>query len=167
MMQIFKLISAATLGTSLIIGAAAQAGAAPKADIHTIRNDRGGYVIEYALRMKKLQRSGGYVRFAGRCDSACTLFLAMPKSKSCITSGASFGFHMPFGSSSGGNAVAAKFMMKTYPAWVRSWIRKNGGLTTSIRTMRYQDAARFIPTCAERSPERGIAAFISSHGRTR
>ncbi|MFK0690500.1 hypothetical protein ACFX5Q_20180 [Mesorhizobium sp. IMUNJ 23033] len=117
------------------------------ANVKTISGDRGGYVIDYAIRVLKMRRSGGFVRFNGACDSACTLYLAMPKGKACVTQRASFGFHLPYGAGARGNQVAANFMMKNYPGWVRSWIAKRGGLKGSIATMTYADASRYLPTC--------------------
>lgn len=113
----------------------------------TIRGDRGGEVISYAIRMKELEEAGRDVRFSGSCDSACTLYLALPRSQTCITQGASFGFHLPYGASPRGNKVAAQYMMRQYPGWVKSWIRNNGGLTSGIKRMNYAYASRYIPTC--------------------
>ena len=115
--------------------------------VKTISGDRGGYVIDYAIRVLKMRRSGGFVRFDGACDSACTLYLSMPKSKVCVTQNASFGFHLPYGAGARGNQVAANFMMKNYPGWVRNWVAKRGGLKGYIATMTYADASRFLPTC--------------------
>jgi hypothetical protein len=133
------------------------------ANVKTISGDRGGYVIDYAIRALKMRRSGGFVRFSGACDSACTLYLSMPRSKVCITQSASFGFHLPYGAGARGNQVAANFMMKNYPGWVRGWIAKRGGLKSSIATMTYADASRFLPTCP--SEQRGMN--IASLGPTR
>ncbi|WP_245489593.1 MULTISPECIES: hypothetical protein [unclassified Mesorhizobium] len=129
------------------------------ANVKTISGDRGGYVIDYAIRVLKMRRSGGFVRFSGACDSACTLYLSMPKSKVCITQGASFGFHLPYGAGAQGNQVAANFMMKNYPGWVRGWIASRGGLKSSITTMTYADASRFLPTCP--SQQRMTIASLS------
>src|SRR5215217_6676167 len=71
-----------------------------------IGSDRGGYVVQYALRMLKLKQSGKPVQFAGKCLSACTIYLALPRSQTCISPGASFGFHAPYGSSPSGNRMA-------------------------------------------------------------
>ncbi|MER9356755.1 hypothetical protein NKI61_26280 [Mesorhizobium sp. M0514] len=135
------------------------------ANVKTISGDRGGYVIDYAIRALKMRRSGTFVRFNGSCDSACTLYLSMPKSKVCITQSASFGFHLPYGVSARGNQVAANFMMKSYPGWVRGWIAKRGGLTSSIATMTYADASRFLPSCP--SQQRGMTVASLSPTRLR
>jgi hypothetical protein len=133
------------------------------ANVKTISGDRGGYVIDYAIRALKMRRSGTFVRFNGSCDSACTLYLSMPKSKVCITQSASFGFHLPYGVSARGNQVAANFMMKNYPGWVRGWIAKRGGLKSSIATMTYADASRFLPTC----PSQQLGMNVASLSPTR
>ncbi|MER8652765.1 hypothetical protein [Mesorhizobium sp. M0586] len=135
------------------------------ANVKTISGDRGGYVIDYAIRALKMRRSGTFVRFNGSCDSACTLYLSMPKSKVCITQSASFGFHLPYGVSARGNQVAANFMMKNYPGWVRGWIAKRGGLKSSIATMTYADASRFLPTCP--SQQQGMTVASLSPTRLR
>lgn len=115
----------------------------------TILGDRGGEVIRYALRVKKAEKAGQSVRFAGRCDSACTLFLSMPRSRTCITPRASFGFHLPYGASPRGNQLAASYMMRKYPGWVRNWIAANGGLSRHVKTMNYEYASRYLPACGD------------------
>lgn len=134
----------------LMLGAAGSADAYPlrESSAVTIRNDRGGQVISYAIRMLKLKQSGRTVRFTGGCDSACTLFLALPRSKTCISSGASFGFHLPYGASGRGNATAAKYLMSSYPGWVQSWLRSQGGLSGRVKTMSYAYASQYLPTCS-------------------
>jgi hypothetical protein len=94
-----------------------------------------------------MEKAGSVVRFAGRCDSACTLFLALPSSKTCVANGASFGFHLPYGAGPTGNRRAAEFLMRNYPGWVRGWIRANGGLTSGIKTMPFHFAAKYMKPC--------------------
>jgi hypothetical protein len=113
----------------------------------TISNNRGGYVVDYAIRMEEWKKSGTRVRFAGRCQSACTVYLALPASQACIARGASFTFHAPSGSSASATRYAHIYMMKTYPAWVRSWVSSKGGLTRRLVTMNYAYASRFMRPC--------------------
>ena len=54
-------------------------------DAVEIGNDSGGYVAEYALRLYGMREARQRVRFVGLCDSACTLFLALPPEQTCIT----------------------------------------------------------------------------------
>ena len=119
----------------------------PRPNQVTILGDRGGHMLEYAIKLKQLRQAGSNIRFAGRCDSACTLYLSIPRKLTCVTPGASFGFHLPYGSSANGNRVAAEYMMNKYPGWVRGWIASHGGLTHTIKTMGYSYASRHLPTC--------------------
>ncbi|MGH7155753.1 MAG: hypothetical protein ACREF3_17640 [Acetobacteraceae bacterium] len=48
-----------------------------------IGNDSGGLVADYALRLYEMKEVGRKVRFVGGCDSACTLFLALPADQTC------------------------------------------------------------------------------------
>ncbi|MDG4854831.1 MULTISPECIES: hypothetical protein [unclassified Mesorhizobium] len=164
MKTILKFLAALALTGAMISTSSADQLLRPRMNlgkgyVKTISGDRGGYVIDYAIRMLKMRRSGGFVRFNGACDSACTLYLAMPKSKVCVTRNASFGFHLPYGAGVRGNQVAADFMMKNYPGWVRGWIAKRGGLKNSVTTMTYADASRFLPTCP--AEQRSTIASLS------
>ncbi len=141
----------ALAGLSIVAGSSVSANAVPFRQASPVVNigyDRGGEIITYALRMKKLERAGSAVRFSGRCNSACTLYLALPSSKACLARNAAFGFHLPYGASPRGNKVAAQYLLRNYPGWVRSWINANGGLTSGIKTMRYEYASKFIKPCA-------------------
>jgi hypothetical protein len=94
-----------------------------------------------------LKQSGKPVQFAGSCLSACTIYLALPPSQTCISPGASFGFHAPYGSTPSGNRMARMYMLKTYPGWVRSWISSRGGLSSRVITMNYAYASKFMKPC--------------------
>jgi hypothetical protein len=107
----------------------------------TIRNDPGGHVIDYAINAQKKK----FVRFDGKCMSACTLYLSVRNT--CITPRASFHFHRPYGSSPEGNALALRFMLEQYPAWVREWIADHGGLTSEWLVIDYRTAALYMRTC--------------------
>ncbi len=145
-----KRILATLLATLVVfVTTAIYSYGAPYRTYHkTIRFDRGGYVLQYALAMKKLERSRGRVRFAGRCDSACTIYLGLPKSQLCATPASAFGFHLPYGGSARANKMAKNYMLRSYPSWVRSWLNANGGLTTRIKVMRYADVRGHLPQCA-------------------
>ena len=142
---------AAIIAVPLIMLAPAEASAfsLSGANAVTIKRDRGGQVINYAIRMLKMKEAGKSVRFAGPCDSACTLYLALPRNKTCVSQGASFGFHLPYGASPSGNKTAAKYLLRSYPGWVRSWISANGGLGSGIKTMSYAYASQYLPTCSK------------------
>lgn len=124
-----RTLACALITAPLLMAAIGAAHALPSTagSAVTIRNDRGGQVVHYALKMLRLKEAGHSVRFSGRCDSACTLYLALPRSKTCVSPGASFGFHLPYGASRAGNQVAAQYLLSSYPGWVRSWIADKGG----------------------------------------
>ncbi|MGC4025511.1 MAG: hypothetical protein QM744_10370 [Mesorhizobium sp.] len=121
--------------------------ARPSAREFVVKNDSGGYVVAYAMRVAKLKQDKKTLRFAGRCDSACTMYLGLPRNKVCVEPGAYFRFHRPMARSSATVAAATDFLMRSYPGWVRQWIAANGGLTSSLKTMNYSYASKFLPTC--------------------
>lgn len=110
-----------------------------------IVNDRGGYVMKYALAVARDRESGEPVRIMGRCASACTLYLSLPNV--CIGPRAYFQFHAPYGSNPKANQYVKEYMMKEYPAWVRNWINKNGGLSRRLLTMSGKAASRHVRRC--------------------
>jgi len=106
-----------------------------------IRNDPGGGVVEYALKVKRAQS----VKVDGWCASACTLYLA--HSNLCITPRARFAFHQPFGSTPEENAKAKAWMLAQYPQWVRDWIAAKGGLTSRLIEMPNAYAMQHVRAC--------------------
>lgn len=113
-----------------------------------IGNDSGGYVAQYALRLYEMRETRQKVRFVGVCDSACTLFLALPAEQTCIAEGVYFRFHAPSAPSASATAAVAAYMMRKYPAWVRVWIAAQGGLSDRLVTMSYEYASKFMRTCS-------------------
>ncbi len=135
----------------------------------TIRGDHGGVMLAYALKAKKMARAGTQVRIGGRCDSACTLYLGLPRNQVCVFPGASFRFHKPYGGSAKANHAAAKFMMRNYPGWVRNWINRNGGLTSRLKTMPYSYVSQYVSSCynERQRPKRARATLIAFQPRGR
>ena len=132
----------AVSGDVALAGKKIRLASLPSYDDHSpqavsLGSDRGGMVINYGLRMLRWRKNGTKVSFSGSCQSACTLYLGLASSQTCISPGASFGFHSPFGASSRGNRMAQAFMMRNYPGWVKSWIRSQGGLSGRLKTMSY------------------------------
>lgn len=147
------LARAVTIALVALFTSTVTASAMPRVtNVYTVRNDHGGYVIDYAIKMLRMDRAQRPVKFAGRCDSACTLFLALDRSRTCIAPGARFGFHLPFGSTARGNKVAANFLLKNYPQWVRSWLQSKGGLSKNLKVMPYEYASRHIKPCSGKAP---------------
>lgn len=113
----------------------------------SISGNSGGSIGQFALRTAKLRNSRTLVKFKGRCDSACTLFLGLPPKQTCISKGAFFRFHAPKHRSAQAARYAQNYMMRKYPGWVRAWISQNRGLSSRLITMNYKYASRFIPAC--------------------
>jgi hypothetical protein len=113
----------------------------------SIANNSGGNIVDFAMDAAGYREAGTMVRFTGRCDSACTLFLGLPAQQTCVSKGAYFRFHAPFGVSDRAQRTAQAYLMHKYPSWVRAWIGHNNGLTHQLITMDYNYASRFMPTC--------------------
>jgi len=99
-----------------------------------ITNDRGGLIAAYIVRYQRLASSGESVIIDGLCASACTMVLsALPYDKICVTSRATLGFHAAWNYAANGRAFsdpdATLMLYSTYPAPVRRWIARRGGLT--------------------------------------
>lgn len=117
--------------------------------IVTIRQDQGGLIIGYSMAMMKLRDSGTKVKFAGRCDSACTIYLALPPEQTCITRGAMFGFHAPSAATREASLIAQDYLLESYPDWVKAWITSRGGLSGKLITMDYAYASQFLDRCGQ------------------
>ncbi len=113
----------------------------------SITNNGGGVVVQYALKVAEYRDAGTLVKFSGRCDSSCTLFLSLPQNQICINPGAYFRFHSPSGANARAIRVSQSFLMKKYPGWVRNWIQVQGGLSKRLIKMDHAYASRFIPSC--------------------
>jgi hypothetical protein len=128
-------------------------GQLSRSGILTIQNEPGGYITDYAMRMMQWRAKGISVRFTGSCDSACTLYLALPYEQTCITEGASFRFHAPIAETQHARRLAEEYMLNTYPVWVRAWIEAMGGLTDELIRMDYQYAENYMQICEQDGAE--------------
>jgi hypothetical protein len=121
-----------------------------------ISGDPGGLILAYAERFLQARASGEQVVIDGPCLSACTLALAMvPRGQVCATSNAVLGFHAAWRPSSRGgkttSSVATQAMMELYPADVRSWIGRHGGLTPHMIYLQGHELSAMVPTCGAAS----------------
>ena len=112
-----------------------------------ISNDSGGLVAEFAVHLYQLRAERREVRFVGRCDSACTLLLALPTDQTCVTARAYFRFHAPSAPSDVAAREVQDFMIRKYPKWVQAWIAGQGGLSARLITMNYDYANQHMRTC--------------------
>jgi hypothetical protein len=143
---IFVAVSLALMAAVNVAGASPLGLSRPQNSL-TINRDRGGYVLQYAVRMLQYKRAGTLLRFTGTCASACTLYLALPSRQTCITRNVAFHFHAPFGAGNNGNRAVQKYMIATYPAWVRRWISSRGGLSSATLSMDYAYASKHMKSC--------------------
>jgi hypothetical protein len=117
-----------------------------------IMSSPGGEVGSYLRLFAKVRQSGERVIIDGPCLSACTLVLsAVPEDRICITRRAILGFHAARRLDEGGQLYAAphetSVLAATYPAPIRSWIERNGGLTDKPLFLRSRQLAAFYPRC--------------------
>src|SRR5262245_63883777 len=102
-----------------------------------ITNDRGGQIGSYVIKYQRLASAGESVVIDGLCASACTIVLSeLPYNKICVTSRATLGFHAAWNYGPNGRIFtdpeATLMLYATYPAPVRRWIARRGGLTPHI-----------------------------------
>lgn len=125
----------------------AELGHAQRSQTIVISYDNGGNLVKYAQKVSRARVDNVQVKFNGRCASACTLYLSLSPSQTCITRGAKFLFHRAYGARSDVNAWGTRYMVEKYPQWVRSWISQNGGLTHQPLEMSYSYASKHLRKC--------------------
>jgi hypothetical protein len=92
------------------------------ANAKTIREDAGGSVRDYVIAVNLATLRGDQVRIAGRCASACTMYLAT----ACVTPRAVLQFHAVFDHTAGLiDPAATRDMAAYYPAPLRAWFMAN------------------------------------------
>ena len=112
----------------------------------------GGEVGSYLRLFAMVRESGERVIIDGPCLSACTLVLsAVPEDRICITRRAILGFHAARWLDQQGQLYAApdetRLLATTYPAPIRSWIERKGGLTEKPLFMRSRELATLYRLC--------------------
>ncbi len=113
----------------------------------SIANNFGGNITTFAIEAADYRNAGTLLKFNGRCDSACTLFLGLPPNQICVNQGAYFRFHSPSAASARSEQIAQNYLMRKYPGWVRTWIAQHNGLSHQLITMDYSVASKHMQTC--------------------
>jgi hypothetical protein len=127
-------------------------GSAASADVR-ITSDPGGEVSSYLRRFHQIRESGQRVVIDGPCLSACTLLTAMiPRDRICITSRAVLGFHAASYYDDASRTLVptragSRLVMNLYPAEIRHWIERHGGLTPTLIQLRGRELASFFESC--------------------
>ncbi len=117
-----------------------------------ISDDIGGKMRDYTTRYRQVRDSGEPVVISGTCVSACTMVLGLvPSDRICATPNAVLGFHAAWMFDDSGKRVVSasgtQDLMETYPASVRAWIARHGGLTRKMMYLRGRDLAAIVAPC--------------------
>ena len=112
----------------------------------------GGQVGPFIELFDRLNASGERVVIDGPCLSACTLVLMMvPDERICVTRRAVLGFHAARSIDRRGRMYAepeaSREVEAAYPAPVREWIARRGGLTSRLLLLRGRELAAIYPRC--------------------
>jgi hypothetical protein len=139
------------LAALALAAALCAAPAATEAEVR-IRASPGGEVGPYLKLFMLLRQSGERIVIDGPCFSACTLVLStIPADRICVTSRAVLGFHAPRWMDRQGRVYAAtketQVVTDTYPAPVRAWIKRQGGLSSRLIYLRGRELAAMYPRC--------------------
>jgi hypothetical protein len=127
------------------------AGAPAQADVR-ILSSPGGQVGPFLDLFEQVRNSGERVVIDGPCLSACTLVLSLvPSDRICVTRRAILGFHAARSIDRRGRLYAepeaSEVVLEAYPAPVRDWIRRRGGLSSRLLLLRGRELAAIYPSC--------------------
>jgi hypothetical protein len=118
-----------------------------------IVGDPGGEVSSFVRKYEQIRDSGENVVIDGPCLSSCTLLTGIvPRSHVCVTSRAVLGFHAASYYDDASRALVptregSALVMRLYPAEIRGWIARHGGLTTHMIELRGHDLAALYQPC--------------------
>ena len=112
----------------------------------------GGEVGPFLDLFERVRASGERVVIDGPCLSACTLVLDMvPSDRICVTRRAVLGFHAARSVDRRGRMYAepgaSALVLEAYPAAVRGWILRHGGLSSRLLLLRGRELAAIYPRC--------------------
>ena len=112
----------------------------------------GGEVGPFLDLFARVRASGERVVIDGPCLSACTLVLSMvPGERICVTRRAVLGFHAARSIDQRGRMYAepeaSQAVLEAYPAPVRGWISRRGGLSSRLLLLRGRELAAIYPSC--------------------
>lgn len=117
-----------------------------------IADDRGGRIGTYIDKYEALKASNETVIIDGMCASACTIVLGtISPDRICITPNANLGFHAAWDFGPGGqqitNPVATRMLYQIYPAHIKRWINRRGGLKPGMIFLRGRELAGMYKPC--------------------
>ena len=141
----------AVMRTALVAATLCAAMAPARADVRILASP-GGQVGPFLDLFARVRASGERVVIDGPCLSACTLVLStVPNERICVTRRAVLGFHAARSIDRRGRIYAepeaSKAVLEAYPAAVRGWISRRGGLTSRLLLLRGRELAAIYPSC--------------------
>jgi len=141
-----RIVGTMLLATALLVWAK------PAAAEVRILASRGGEVGPFLQLFERVNASGERVVIDGPCLSACTLVLSIvPDERICVTRRAVLGFHAARSVDRRGRIYAepeaSQAVLEAYPAPVRGWISRHGGLTSRLLLLRGRELAAIYPRC--------------------
>lgn len=147
------MLRAALVRLVLIAAALASSAVIPAHAEIRILSSPGGRVGPFLDLFEGIRNSGERVVIDGPCLSACTLVLSMvPNNRICVTRRAVLGFHAARSVDRSGRLYAepeaSQLVLQAYPAPVRNWISRRGGLSSRLLLLlRGRELARIYPRC--------------------
>jgi hypothetical protein len=140
------------LARTTLLAALLCAGLMPVRAEVRILGSPGGQVGPFLDLFDRVRASGEQVVIDGPCLSACTLVLSVvPSDRICVTRRAVLGFHAARSIDQRGRLYAepeaSEAVLEAYPAAVRDWIRRRGGLSSRLLLLRGRDLAAIYPRC--------------------
>jgi len=122
-----------------------------RADVRIVSSP-GGQVGAFLDLFEAVRDSGERVVIDGPCLSACTLVLSIvPRERICVTRRAILGFHAARSVDRRGRFYAepeaSEVVLEAYPAPVRDWISRRGGLTSHLLVLRGRELTAMYRPC--------------------
>src|SRR5437773_3532556 len=136
----------------VLVTATLSAAIAPlRAEVRILASP-GGQVGPFLDLFDRLRESGERVVIDGPCLSACTLVLStVPSARICVTRRAVLGFHAARSIDRRGRMYAepeaSKAVLEAYPAAVRGWISRRGGLSARLLLLRGRELKTMYRSC--------------------
>jgi len=137
---------------AIVLAAALSVLVSPAQAEVRILSSPGGQVGPFLDLFEEVRASGERVVIDGPCLSACTLVLSMiPSERICVTRRAIFGFHAARSIDRRGKTYAepeaSQLVLEAYPAPVRVWIERRGGLTSRLLLLRGRELMTMYRPC--------------------
>src|SRR5271154_3377158 len=140
---------------SAVVSFMASSIAAPSVALAEIRivGDPGGEVSSYIRKFEAARASGEHIVIDGPCLSACTLLTGIvPRDHVCVTQRAVLGFHAASYYDDASRSLVptrqgSRLVMRLYPAQIRGWIDRHGGLRPQLIALRGRELSAMYPVC--------------------